>query len=1023
MSSPRARTRSRETKMSDNKPVIGLRPIKERNKRSEAMIEEQILFMRKTQSALQKTLENLEKAITEDDMQKSEEELQLLFSKSEELLIIVQVLMKIRNELAHGRLDLERAIKTNSGIDAAKKRVKWLQDRLEKVLLTARSYCHLYNRTLLRSKTPKSGLKDQISERIWNRLSEGQQQMLLDSEKKREPNTMEDDVRASPIVKEITRMQMPHIDSTESMKAEENVDANEEPEHPVIVADTAQESDGKDLVRDKNISHKRKQRKRSDGSKGSNNKSSSSNLMQLFPPTSPQDRQSDQESDTTAEPQSEPEDFDDRRSDSIASSVAIHELETSESEARERIPTEEVSETDETPNDGVDSSLSTPNKVRTGKEGYEDLKAVSKTGTVKQGDDDDVDDDKVAEYWSSDHHKFEWSGYMQSLNPRSWHALGLGVPESFLAKEKPSFDPDLPWKEKPMKVNSVIDVHKIALDKLLVRLHKMYEAIGQATQATIDPTLKDEKIETVMGKLELEVEGGSVMEKQQVAQPLVSKQASHISLPHIASPAVGQKSTFSMEKYPVIIHEPTAIRTARHNPKKLYPQHSSTWCEDIEEAYKMPRIVKVEAKPKPHRAKSVVQSRYLPRKQESPKNERQLSELDLANKSIWKPSMVMKIVTALKVFSPMDREKSLVLDHDGPKWSRIQTLLGEEGVLSSNSIIAAEAAKTIGQLKCREKCVVDTLTEVIKLKRDPKVCYEASKALILLGTWDPHAMGVIRQYIKKGNKAVVLELLSTMAKARDIAFVDKTTHEFKQLVSLLIYTIKTQSPELAFHAAVSLGRLCVVEPFSKTYLITRLPGLSPRDKGEALYVLIKQMNCKEKLVVDALLEQLSTAHNWKLRMEAADLLIFIGARDVFKVKSPDEVFDALERLLWDHANRELRSKVSEALNSLDLRQRACQLVLRRLEDPAEEVRGRAVISLATLEMKGVKEMKALLDILELDSSVYVRIQVVRAFGLMEWNDPRILRSLREREKGEGTLATEARKTIAYLVGGKTTVDE
>jgi len=384
----------------------------------------------------------------------------------------------------------------------------------------------------------------------------------------------------------------------------------------------------------------------------------------------------------------------------------------------------------------------------------------------------------------------------------------------------------------------------------------------------------------------------------------------------------------------------------------------------------------------------------------------------------------MKIVTALKVFN-MDREQSLVLDHDGPKWSRIQNLLGEGGVLSSNSTIAAEAAKTIGQLKCRDKSVVDTLTEVIKQQRHPKVCYEASKALILLGTWDPHAMAVIQQYIKKGNKDVVLELLSTMTKARDIAFVDKTTHEFRQLVNLLIFTIKTQSPELAFHAAVSLGRLCVVEPVSKTYLINRLPGLSTRDKAEALYVLIKQMNCKEKLVVDALLEQLSTAHNWKLGMEAADLLIFIGARDVFKVKSPDEVFDTLERLLWDHANKELRSKVSEALSSLQLRQRACQLVLRRLENPAEEIRGRAVISMATLEMKGVKEMKALLDILELDSSVYVRIQVVRAFGLMEWNDPRILRSLREREKGEGTLATEARKIIAFLLRcpGKTTALE
>ena len=52
------------------------------------------------------------------------------------------------------------------------------------------------------------------------------------------------------------------------------------------------------------------------------------------------------------------------------------------------------------------------------------------------------------------------------------------------------------------------------------------------------------------------------------------------------------------------------------------------------------------------------------------------------------------------------------------------------------------------------------------------------------------------------------------------------------MVSLLIHTVKTQSPELAFHAAVSLGRLCVVEPVSKMYLITRLPGLSPRDKGE-----------------------------------------------------------------------------------------------------------------------------------------------------------------------------------------------
>lgn len=37
--------------------------------------------------------------------------------------------------------------------------------------------------------------------------------------------------------------------------------------------------------------------------------------------------------------------------------------------------------------------------------------------------------------------------------------------------------------------------------------------------------------------------------------------------------------------------------------------------------------------------------------------------------------------------------------------------------------------------------------------------------------------------------------------------------------------------------------------------------------------------------------------------ESVFCVFITGARDVFKVKSPDEVFDTLERLLWDHANK------------------------------------------------------------------------------------------------------------------------
>ena len=94
----------------------------------------------------------------------------------------------------------------------------------------------------------------------------------------------------------------------------------------------------------------RKQRKRSDGSKGSGDKtgkSGSNNLIDLLPPKSPRDRHSDQDSVTTVEPQSEPEDFDDQRSESIVSSVGAHESEENESDAKS-VPTVEVTTPSET---------------------------------------------------------------------------------------------------------------------------------------------------------------------------------------------------------------------------------------------------------------------------------------------------------------------------------------------------------------------------------------------------------------------------------------------------------------------------------------------------------------------------------------------------------------------------------------------------------------------------------------------------------------------------------------------------
>ena len=73
-------------------------------------------------------------------------------------------------------------------------------------------------------------------------------------------------------------------------------------------------------------------------------------------------------------------------------------------------------------------------KSKTDRARLGNLRAISTADTRNEEGENMDDDDKVAEYWNSDHHKFEWSNYMQSLDSRSWHALGLGVPESFLSR-------------------------------------------------------------------------------------------------------------------------------------------------------------------------------------------------------------------------------------------------------------------------------------------------------------------------------------------------------------------------------------------------------------------------------------------------------------------------------------------------------------------------------------------------------------------------------------------------------------
>lgn len=52
--------------------------------------------------------------------------------------------------------------------------------------------------------------------------------------------------------------------------------------------------------------------------------------------------------------------------------------------------------------------------------------------------------------------------------------------------------------------------------------------------------------------------------------------------------------------------------------------------------------------------------------------------------------------------------------------------------------------------------------------------------------------------------------------------------------------------------------------------------------------------------------------------------------------------------------------------------------------------------------------------LELDPSDTVRREIIRAFGSMQLTDKKIIRLLKERERGDGMLAQEAKRVLKVL---------
>ncbi|XP_057310814.1 uncharacterized protein LOC130648749 isoform X2 [Hydractinia symbiolongicarpus] len=582
-------------------------------------------------------------------------------------------------------------------------------------------------------------------------------------------------------------------------------------------------------------------------------------------------------------------------------------------------------------------------------------------------------------------------------NSKDQRRINVPDTQTFNEKKNTNQPPQFMWKEKP-KFSSVIDYHSKALDRLVGRLENIYNSAEDASADSLTHKEVD-KINDLPADAEI---------LSQDILPDINKKSSVIKKTDETIEAQNRRKVESNDsisnlKLHLLQPENANLKT-RH---MVYPRSPSTWCnQNINDT---PGLIKHLKQPKPSKASAYTSLQK--HKVETPLSN---SSLENEKNSVMKRAAArVRAVAKIKIqFCNITHNKDP--EFDSVKIKRIKDLVGESGICSENTNIAVDAAKALGQLKFQDESVIKGLEMQIDSKERSFLSYECAKSLLLLGHWRENAMAVLTDCLKNGNKKICEDILATIKKSPNAAFISKSSKSFKSLSNVLREIVSSSDDEnIAFNAATCLGHLCVYTEEAKCLLLQAIKDDSYGKKADALNVLIKQINCKEDIVLDGLMHQISHAHCWKHRIEAAELLKFVGLRRLQQYDLT-KVFDVLHELLWNHPNKEFRSKITSLLTDFGMRDDACAITLKRLENKNETVRVEAIIALATLKMKGEKELKMLLGIFELDSSNYVRIQVIKAFVDLKWNNPRVLRALKERQKGDDVLAQEASKALKML---------
>ncbi|CAD5122129.1 DgyrCDS10577 [Dimorphilus gyrociliatus] len=590
-----------------------------------------------------------------------------------------------------------------------------------------------------------------------------------------------------------------------------------------------------------------------------------------------------------------------------------------------------------------------------------------KTGEIEE----ESNHDAASLYWEREHNRLEIGEQaVLDQDPTSYHAMAIAVSGTFLTK-KPEEPKPLPWNSK-----NDSNVHRLGIEKFQQKLFRLQNAVFDAAGESIPRTAFTPKVERILAN---ERDSSSVMEIK--------------NNKFTGDQRLGTSFSGRLVYYPAPLTPPAILPTTRLSAGVIVPTKPSKYSFSTPD-----KVPSAQGVAEQHNLKDETKLTLF--------KARPVLTMEKTSESIpIKQNLMYRLTLDSRDSWAKMKPRSGVLVHSGIKWERVKDLVGR-GLLSEREEERIDAARNLGILNCADTTVIGALRKRLEEDKSERVRFESCVSLIKAGAWDEKLMESATDFLALGNSDMRMHILKSLNISPRLKLMPN-----RHFIQVLIHLTKRPNKNLAFMASIILGKLGNSEAEPILFELLKEDDVNHNLRAQALEVLIKDLGETDKIVIDAVLNQLLHSPSWKERKSACRLLSSLGITFL----PLEKTYNVLEQKLWDEPSKLVRKECAETLTSLGLLARAALNTEKKLEDKTAEGRAQAVIAVGTLGMHTNRILRMLLEMLELDSSEHVRVLVIRTLVSLGARESQVIRALNDKHsKGDGILSKEASKALMQL---------